>query len=809
VLWHDLTYSIRALRRASGFTAVAVVTLGLGVGATTALFSHANSVLLKPIPVPSGDRIVGITMTTPGRNPIENGVFAYHLRPLCDARLSSLDGIAAVKPFRTVLDDFDEAQMIWGEVVTSKYFELLGVTPRLGRLLIPADDSGSQVMVIGERLWKSRFHGDPLIVGRAVRLGGQVLTIVGVVPEGFRGLIYANVFGYDVWLPKATAETFEGLLREESLYGVVARLRHGVSFHQADAEVRAFGRHLDPEHPEEGLALVRLQTAFGAPGVFVGMGTALLALSVLVMLIACANLTGLLLARADVRSVEIAIRVAHGASKRQILQLLMTEAGIVSLLGGGLGLVMAVFVVETFGAVSLPHFRNAVLRYDAGFDPYVFGYAFLATIVAAVAIGSAPARRASRIEPSVVLSSLGGGGGVTPRCPPFRRVLVSAQIGCSIVLLLVAGLFVRGTVRASSADPGFGTANVAIGHFDLSIGRYSEERGKQLLRDVVLAASSAPGVSRAALTSGLPIEGNGLSWQVLPEGRSAGLVYRGSSCRMLSVSPGFFDVLGLPLLEGRDFTLTDSDGATRVAVVSDGMASHLWPGEEPVGRRFRARTARGTEGPLVQVVGVVADASKMSRTPEQGRFLYLPSEQHYNRRVAIVVRGGAPGHALIGPLRTAVQRAVSEAPMFDVRTLEEHVGLNTTGVRLAAIALSALGCLGFVIALVGLYGVMAYQVTQRTREIAVRRLLGASSASVYFLVLEEGLWMLLIGVVPGLLATALLISALRPFVWGVPHYDWLAFTAVPLGLVVVGLAACLMAAVRAVRLNPSAALRHQ
>lgn len=807
-LWRDFVHGCRRLRRAPGFTGVAVATLALGIGATTAVFSHVNSVLFKTVPVPAGDRVGAVVMTTHGRYS-DPGLLEEQLRRLRSYELSQVEAIGSVFSFRTVLTGSEHAQVVSVEAVTGNYFGLLEVRPRLGRLLMPSDDDGGsgRAVVISEHLWRTWFAAEPGIVGRDVSLAGRAFTVVGVAPASFRGIMFPNIFGHDIWAPRSAATAFGKVIQDATLCGVVARLKPGVDLRRADAELRVVGRQLEPNMPEIGLALRPLQGTLVAPVQLVQIGAGILALASLVFLISCANLTNLLLARATTRASEIAVRLANGASRRRIIQMLVMEASITCALGGAAGLGIAWLVATVFGAVMLPMVRGAVLRYDAAPNGHVVAFACLATAVAAAIVGLASTRQTAMRDPVTALSSCGSLGGATSSRSRLRTGLVVAQISASVVLLVTAGLFLRTALAALTYDPGFDTFHTAVGHMNLGLTRYDPEEGRAVFRTVLDTARGLPNVTHAALTSGLPVERSGYSLPILAEGQRVGLLSRGLYCRRLSVSPGFFDAIRLPLRLGRDFTAGDLSGTPKVVIVNQSVAAALWPAQNPIGKRLHSRDRRGN-GPLLEVVGVVADTRQMSARPEERRFVFVPVEQEYAPQLALVIRGLTPPATLLRSLWTAMRQKHPDVPLFDVRTVAEEVGLKMALFRTTAIGLSALGALALLLAVIGVYGVMAYVVSLRTREFGLRQALGATSADLYNLVAGQGLRILVIGVVPGLAIALAVPWLISRFLVGVePPHDWLTFLVVPVGLVLVGIAACLVPARRAARVDANVALR--
>jgi predicted permease len=815
----DLVYAWRRLRRAPAFTIVAVLTLALGIGANTALFSLVNGLLLKSIPVPRLDRLAALTKDSSSLNGFRLDKDEY--RALADSHLDGIERLFVTNVLIGALTGAGQAEVVSGELVSGDYFEGLGLAPRAGRLLQPSDDLAADAgtpVVISERLWRRWFGADPSAIGQVVRMAGYPLTIVGVAPDAFRGTWLPTMMAQDVWVPvtaSANVTTVQGTRSPTESHEPSGRTfvlrRAGVSLPQLSAAVSGLLGHAYPGAPPQRLSAVPAERAilfdeFAKPGLLVG--SAVLALSGLVLLIACANLANLLLARGAARTGEMAIRIAIGASRGRVFGLLLTETFLLVTLAGLVGLALAFAGTWVMVSVPLPGLDGIVIRFDPSPDLRVFGYAFGLAVLAALAVGVLPAARAAGTEPLRILGSGGASAGATRRGHGLRTWLVASQVAMSIVLLLGAGLYARSAFTSLRFNPGYDISSGAMASVDMALHKFDEVRGRRLFGRLLDAARQMPGVQSAVLTSGLPATGHsGAISYLLAEGQAPVRFFHGQalgwSAGCARVSPGFFQTLRIPLRRGRDFTDRDAKDAPGVVIVSEETGTKLWPGQNPVGRRLTI----DKDGPLLEVVGVVANTATDLQGGTGFPFVYVPLEQHYAGRMSIIVRSASDPAPLVEPLRRTLRGVDADLAVFDARTVADAVGLVLTPIRVTAVVLGALGALGFGIAVLGLYGVMAYVVSQRTREFGIRKALGASAPQLYSVVLGQGFRMLIFGVVPGLVVAFIGAGYLRHLLYGIEPHDPATFVAVPVALVLVGLAAAYVPARRAARVDPNVALR--
>lgn len=813
---HEIRIAVRSLLRTPAFTAVAVLSLALGIGLNTTIFSAVNGLLLRPLPVAEPDRVVGI-FTSDYSGPLYGGSSWADYADLRDnARSFELLAGVALQPVG--LGTGEGSVVTIAQVVSGNFFTLVGQSPLRGRLLQPGDDrpDAPPAAVISEPLWRARFGADEAVIGRDLAIAGHRFVVVGVAPEGFTGT--QRGIRTDLWLPAATLPLIrpggggEDLVsrgaRGITIFGV---LRPGVPEMVAQAELHTLAAGLRASYPDywsdvrgEGRRLTLVPEAgLRLPpqlrGGAMGASALLLVLTALVLLVACANLANLLLARAARRRREIAVRIALGAGRRRLVRQLLGESLLLAAAGGALGLLFALWGADLIASLQPP--IAVPLALDFSPDARVVAFAAGLALVTGLLMGIAPALQASRPD---LVTSLRDGGTDTGRSR-LRGAFVVAQVAVSLVLLVAAGLFMRSLQQASTIEPGFTTRNALLATVDLSLAGYSEERGTTLFDGMLERVRALPGVEAASYTTHVPLSLNSARRSLSVRGYEPG---PGEEMEfgVAMVGPGYFETMGVPLVRGRGITGEDRAGAPGVVVVNEAFARRFWPGEDPIGREVGLA---GDQGPWSTVVGIARDGKYGSRSEEPSPFYYVPYAQEPRSAVTLIVRTAGNPRDLVAPVRGAVRETDPALAVAESMTLTESLELSLLPQRAGGLLLTGFGLLGLVLASMGIYGVIAYTVAQRTREVGIRMALGASSVSVVGLVVRYAARLVLIGVVIGLVAAFALARLVRGFLTGLDPSDPLTYGGVVAVLCGVALLAAWLPARRAARVDPMVALRQE
>ena len=795
-LKQDVRYAVRMLTRTPGFTVIAVLTLALGIGANTAIFTIVNTLLLRPLPYAAPERLVMVWQDMRARGgPADEwaspGNYVDWSRDT-----TVFDGVAAIGGWRPTLTGGAEPEPIPGEQVTYEYFSVLGVSPAIGRAFRIEDDvpNAARVAIIGDGLWKRRFGGDPSIVGRTVSLSGDPHEIIGVLPPGFRPIV-ASQSG-EIWRPLRINRANPA--RGAIIYRAIGRLKNGLSLDRAQAAATALARRLEAAHPEAnekvGFNLQPLHDRVVGdirPGLL-----ALLGAVAFVLLIACANFANLLLARGSSRTRELAVRVALGAARVRVIRQLLTESVLLATLGGAAGLLLGVWAVAGLVAIAP---ANAPRVGEIGLDRTVFAFAALMTLVTGVLFGLAPAIQSSRAQVTDSLKE-GGRGSVTLPGRALRRSLIVAEVALSLMLLTGGGLLVQTFLRLQAADLGFDTRNVLVGLVNPPRATYDTPAKHVAFYDQVYERAKAlPGVQKAALVSVLPLGGDSdMSFEIegrpLPRSPSETPVtwYR-------LVTASYFDTVGMQIRRGRGF---ESREAAPSIIVNESMAKKFFPGEDALGRRLRFG-----DSPWFTIVGIVGDARIRGAREAVRIETFIPYWQFPEPGMNILLKAAGDPALLAGPLKQAVASLDPTIPVQGITTLSEIVGESIEQPRFFAMLSAAFAVLALVLAAVGIYGVMAYVVAQRTTEIGVRMALGATQREVFHLIVGDGLRVTAMGVALGIAGSMLVSRWLTTLLFGVKPGDPLTLALTAVLLLMVAAAACFVPARRATRVDPMVALR--
>ncbi|HEY0169828.1 MAG TPA: ABC transporter permease [Pyrinomonadaceae bacterium] len=811
----DVRYGARALARRPGFALVAVVTLALGIGANTSIFSAVNAILLRPLPgVGDADALALVYPTEAGGR--LSGTFSYgHFRRYAE-HSKTFESMAAYSGNSLTLREGGRAEHVAAQLVSGNYFSTLGVRAEHGRLFAAGDDEGGAPepsVVLGHRFWARRFGADPSVVGRQIVLNERAFTVVGVASKEFQGTSLPK--SPALWVPLRAAaaagiRTSDLSNDKSSWLQVVGRVRPGVGREQARAELDAMLARLAADYSESYRAGLRMEIApargfaiaprkRGAVGAMAGVALAVVGL---VLLIACANIANLMLARGLERRKEIAVRLALGASRWRIVRQLLAESLLLALAGGAVASLLTLWTSDLLAQLFhlIPEDTSAL---DFAPDARVFGFAFGLSLLTGVAFGLAPALRSSRPDLLPALKDERATDGGRGRKFTLRGALVVAQVAGSLVLLVGAGLFLRSLREAATVETGFETRGVLLSHLYIDPSRQDKARGQEFYRRALERASALPGVRSAALTSAVPLGSRGVRATLLIEGAEP-QPYAGVEVDRAYVGARYFETMGITLLRGRGFAEQDGEGAPPVAVINETVARRAFGDANPVGLHVRT----DSDGPPVEIVGVVADSKYRSLGDERVPFLYLPLAQNYWPDATLLVRTEGDPAALAPAVRVVVESLDAEA-LAGQATMGEHLAAALVPSQVAAGLFGVFGLLALALATFGVYGVVAYTVSRRTHEIGVRMALGARAPDVVRLVLFEGMTLVAVGLGVGLLLALVGTRAVEGALYGVSATDPATFACVTLLLACAALAACLVPARRATKVDPMVALRYE
>jgi predicted permease len=800
-----------------GFTLAAALCLALGIGANTTLFSLASAVLFRPPEAAEPERLITVIRGRGLAPPLSYPDFTV-LRE----RNEALTGIAASQHITLSLGEGARKELVVGEAVSANYFDVLGVQSSVGRMFLPEEDRtpGAQpVAVISHRLWRNKLGGASDMIGRTIALNGHRFTVIGVAPPGVGESVIPGAVG--VWIPammlEQVAPRARGILqdRRSEQWGAIGRLKPGVSLQQAQAALETINRQIEQSDPApsaqesedrggrsltllrpQGLTLPHLRRmatmVTGLLGAVVGV----------VLLIACANVANLLLARASVRRQEIAVRLALGASRLRLLRQLLTESFLLALLGAGAGLLLAYWLNRALMAFMPPGQPPWTLLLDLRLDPQVLSWTLLLTIATSLLFGLTPALNASNPDLVPALKDDAGADTRRKRRLNLRGGLVVAQLAISLVLLICAGLFARSLQGLQTVDPGFRVENGLALSFELEPQGYDESRGVVFMRQLLERVAALPGAQSVSAVNYLPLGQRNFNAAVFAPGREKRVEEPG----LQIISLNYFGTMGMALPRGRDFTATDTVSAPQVAIINEALAARLFPGEDALGKQLRVPNR---EDIAYEVVGIAKDSAYRYLGEAPRAVLYRPFAQAYSPTMNLVVRAAGDPQSLVAALHSEVNSLDPNLSTQEIKTLREHVRAALEPARLGTLTLSAFSLLGLLLAAIGIYGVMSYAVARRRHEIGVRMALGARRSDVLKLIVRQGATLTAAGAAIGLLLAVGVTRLLAKLLYGVHSTEPLTFASVTLFLIGVAMLACYLPARRATKVDPMTVLRRE
>jgi predicted permease len=805
---HDLRFALRQLVKSPGFTAVAALSLALGIGATTTVFCWMQSILFHPLPGVDRESQMAVLTTVHG-DQMWDTVSLPDLRD-CRELNEVFAGVIGSQVTPACLTVGDNSVWIYGQIATANFFEVLGVQPFLGRTFLPDEDQkpgGNPVLVLSEACWRRQFHGDPSVIGRAVELNRHPFTIVGVVPAAFHGTMSGLIC--DFWAPVSMhreVANFGSLdVRNDRWLHTQVRLQPGVSVARAQALVDTFAARLEKTYPNTNRqirlrVLTFLEAPYGAQPVFARVFFILLVVGIGVLAIVAANVANLLLARATGRQKEIAIRLAMGAGRGRLIRQLLTESLLLAALGGLLGAVLTYWAVDLLAAwMPRTHLPVGIaVRVNA----QTLGFDLLLSLATGIIFGLAPAFHASQSDLNSTLKEGGRGSGAASSQHRLRSILVVAEVALSLVLLVGAGLCIRSVRQAGRSGFGFDPNHVLVAGLRVGMNGYTEPTAKIFYGRLQQRLAEIPGVEAAALSSWFPLgfEG-GPAHGVEVDGylRQAG---EDTTFPFSIVSPGYFAVMKIPLVAGRDFTEHDDEKAPGAAIINQTMAKRFWPGQDPIGRAFKDSWR------MMTVIGVAQDGKYRSLNESPRCFFYVPYRQGvWDLNLGVCIRTTGDPAMLAGTLQREIHQLDPRVEVWASMTMTDYLKAAFLAPVLASRLLSWLGIIALALSAIGVYGVMAYVVSQRSQEFGVRMALGAGAGDVLGLILREGLKLAMAGIAIGLVLAVAVTHLMAGFLIGVSPFDLLTFVGVPVMLGVVTLLACWLPAHRATKVNPMTALR--
>jgi macrolide transport system ATP-binding/permease protein len=816
-LLQDLRYGARMLWKRPGFTVLVTLTLALGIGANTAIFGVVDRLLVRMLPVRQPERLVNLM----GRD--EKGgndtSFSYPIYKDYRDQNDVFESLLAYSETAMNLSEGEQPERVIGALVSGNYFDTLGVTPALGRAFLPEEDrtpGTHPVAVVSYGLWRRRFGADPKLVGRAITLNTYRFTVIGVAPAEFRGV--RRGVSPDVYVPmQMTAQAWPTRKPDDlnnrnfSWLNLMGRLKPGVTREQAQTAMSALSSRILQIHPNTWPLIALEDGRQGETGRISDLRTPLkllVATVALVLLIACVNVANLLLARAQTRSREMAVRLAVGASRRRLVRQVLTESLLLAMLGGVFGVLVAVWLTDSLAAYSPPTGGSGPPLLDARLDWRVLTFTTTLSLMTGFLFGLVPAWHASKPNLTMALKEETTGFGSGSGRVRLRGALVSAQIALSLVVLVCAGLCVRSLQKLQRIDAGFDTAKVLVMGLNLSLNGYKEEQGRQFYANLLERVSALPGVESASLARIVPLTGSGMRLSVGIEGYTP-RDDKPINFDMNIVGPRYCETMKLPLMAGREFTANDNAAAAPVVIINEEVARTYWPNQNPLGKHLMIGAPGQDKPQAVEIIGVVGASRYRSLTESFRPGMLLPAAQNYASDLSLHLRSAGDPALLIESVRRELRALDPQLPATRIRTLEEQRRNSLYSERVTALLLSAFGGLALFLAALGIYGVMSYAVMQRTREIGVRMALGARASDVLRLMLRQGAWLIVAGVALGLAGAFAATRLITSFLYQVSPTDPLTFVLAALLLASVALLASYIPARRATKVDPMVALRSE
>ena len=811
-LLQDIRFGMRMLLKSPSVSIVATIALALGIGANTAIFSVVNAVLLRPLPFPDSDALVAIFETDTQRG-LQRGSHSYPNFLDLRAQNTVFQHVASYRSGDFIMTGRGDPARLQGAVVAADLFPLLGVSPILGRYFVADEDKPSEtgrVVILSHGLFQRRFGGDPSILNQSITLDGVSFTVIGVMPATFEFPIqnepvelWTTIAGDASGKEPVTAQRGAHFLR------VIGRLKSGVSQEQAQAELTAIAARLEQQYPDTNTRRsLRLESALTAlvgdirPALLILLGAV-----ACVLLIACANVANLLLARATSRHKEMAIRSALGAGRGRVIRQLLTESVLLSLVGGAVGLLLAVWWSDLLVALGKDDIPRAV---HVGMDWRVLGFTLGVSLLTGLIFGLAPAFHSSKTELVETLKEGGRGTSEGGRRNRVRNVLVVVELAMAVILLVGAGLLIQSLWRLQKVNSGLQPENVLTFNIGLPDVKYNSEKQGQFFIDLKQRLESTPGVQSASVILPLPLSGDRFVISFEIEGRPLPPKDH-PNAEFFANGVGYFKTMGIPIIKGRDFDERDKHGSTPVIIISEAFVRQHFPNEDPIGKRIKPgiSTYEDEDSTMREVIGVVGDVRNRGLDTDPRPAYYMPQTQLPFSQMIVVVKTLGEPRSLVSAVTKQVAAMDQDVPLFAVKSMEEYLSASVAAPRFSTTLLSIFAAVALVLTVVGLYGVMSYSVAQRTNEIGIRLALGAQSRDVLLMIVKQGSTLILLGLVIGLGGAYVLTRLIASFLFGVTAKDPFTFAAVAVLLAIVGLLACYVPALRATKVDPIDALRSE